>query len=715
MAQRPNNQVYRTVVLIWISLSAASVLLSALTWYELRNKLKSSAEALAIRDVADAVLQAVLEAQNGERGFSLTGIEIFLAPFQEAEGKLPVLFARLAELARHDPALLNRVLDLRGQVEVLVDRHHKIVATRRDSGRAPAAELIQTGEGEMLMDALRGRVAEIRALRDEGVSAEGGESRQQLLRAGLTSLGTGILGLGAGFFALHLARVTAKHQQREGELLQAKVQAEHENQEKSYFLANLSHEIRTPMNAILGFGELLAKSLHEPKHREYLSSIRASAASLLQLINDILDMSKVEAGVLELHPEPTDPREICDFVLTVFGEAAVRKGVRVVCRVAEEVPRALLLDRTRLRQVVVNLVGNAVKFTDQGRVDIEVTAEKEEDLSRITLRLSVEDTGVGIPPAMLESIFEPFVQSGANREMEQRGTGLGLAIVKRLVQRMGGTITVTSVVGRGSAFHLRFPEVPLSVRLPLAVAADPDGLVDFNQLKPARILVVDDNEANCRLVAGMFEGSHHQLAFGTDGREAVDKTRTFQPDLLLLDIRLPILDGREALAEIRRIPGMELLPVIAVTASTSPDDGKESLPMFNGYLRKPFTMRELLREIAQVLPGADPEAGPEALPPLPPAGGQRVAESWPQAARQLRQLETDTYPAIRDSLAINETRAFAGKLQALGRESRCEPLLTYAEALGHYAETYAVDAMERHLGQFPALIERLERKPAHGP
>lgn len=292
---------------------------------------------------------------------------------------------------------------------------------------------------------------------------------------------------------------------------------------------------------------------------------------------------------------------------------------------------------------------------------------------------------------------------------------MGLAIVKRLVERMGGTITVASVVGRGSTFRLRFPAVPLSVRLPAAVAAPPGSLVDFNQLKPARILVVDDNEANCRLVAGMLEGSHHQLAFGADGREAVDKTRTFQPDLVLLDIRLPILDGREALAEIRRIPGMELLPVIAVTASSSPDDGKESLPMFNGYLRKPFTMHELLREMAQVLPGADLEAGPEALPPLPPAGRERVLESWQQAAGQLRQLEADDYPAVRDSLAIQETRAFAGKLETVARESGCEPLLTYAEALGHYAETYAVDAMERHLQRFPALIEQLEREPAHGP
>ena len=345
------------------------------------------------------------------------------------------------------------------------------------------------------------------------------------------------------------------------------MQAEHSNQEKTVFLANMSHEIRTPMNAILGFSELLQGDLREPKHRQYLQSIRSSADSLLLLINDILDMSKIEAGVMELHPEPTDLREICDFVHTLFSEPAAKKELKLECHVVENFPHALLIDRIRLRQILINLVGNAVKFTDKGGVEVRVTWEKQQTSSHITLVIEVQDTGVGIPQDRLDAIFKPFVQAGAHREKEKQGTGLGLSIVKRLTEIMGGTVTVASVMEQGSAFHLRFPNVPISARLPASEKSSPTGEVDFNELRPATLLVVDDNDTNCELIAGMFAGSHHRLVFGSSGEEAVAKARELKPDVLLLDVRMPGMDGDEALAEIRKMPGLEFLPVIAVTAS----------------------------------------------------------------------------------------------------------------------------------------------------
>ena len=257
-----------------------------------------------------------------------------------------------------------------------------------------------------------------------------------------------------------------KHQEHERELTEAKLLAEHSNQEKTLFLANMSHEIRTPMNAILGFSELLQGDLREPRHRQYLQSIRSSADSLLLLINDILDMSKIEAGVMQLHPEPTDLREICDFLHTLFAEPAAKKGLKLECHAAGNLPHALLLDRIRLRQILINLVGNAIKFTDQGGVEVRVGWEKQQTRSHVTLVIEVQDTGVGIPQDRLDAIFKPFVQAGAHREKEKQGTGLGLAIVKRLTEIMGGTVTVASVPEQGSAFHLRFPNVPISTRLP---------------------------------------------------------------------------------------------------------------------------------------------------------------------------------------------------------------------------------------------------------
>jgi CheY-like chemotaxis protein len=354
----------------------------------------------------------------------------------------------------------------------------------------------------------------------------------------------------------------------------------------------MSHEIRTPMNAILGFSELLGNDLKLPKHQNYLQFIRSSATSLLQLINDILDMSKIEAGVLDLHPEPTDTREICDFIKTLFAEPAAKRGIRLQCHVVTDLPHALLIDRIRLRQILVNLVGNAVKFTDQGSVDVRVFWEKQETSSQITLVIEVLDTGVGIPQDKLDAIFKPFVQSGTHEEKEKQGTGLGLSIVKRLTELMGGTVTVASVLGQGSAFHLRFPHTPISARLAASDKVDKGEAIDFNQLHPSTLLIVDDNQVNRDLIREMLADSHHTLVFGLGGEDAVAIAKKIKPDLALLDIRMPGMDGYEALRQIRKIPGLELIPSIAVTASALLNEENTLKERFSGYVRKPFSRHE---------------------------------------------------------------------------------------------------------------------------
>jgi signal transduction histidine kinase/response regulator of citrate/malate metabolism len=704
MFREASNRIYKSVVLIWLTLSVAVVALSGLAWHQLREALRISQEAVAIKEAAERILTALLDAETSQRGFALTGKEEFLQPFKSAEAGMPAQFELLGALVSGDTNLMNRVLDLRARSELLLEFHRKVIAERRERGITAAGELVSQGQGKALMDEVRQRLAVLASARGDLTSAEARASSGQLLRANLTSLIAAIVGLGAGFFSLYLAQKSREHKVRENELDQARMLAESESREKSTFLANMSHEIRTPMNAILGFSELLAGDLQNPKHRDYVRSIRTSATSLLQLINDLLDMSKVEAGLVELRPEPTDPREICEFVKILFSGPAAKRRVRLLCKVAEDLPRALLLDRGRLRQILVNLVSNAVKFTDRGRIDVVVNWEKQPDSSsRITLIIEVEDTGVGIPKDKLDLVFKPFVQAGVHPDKEKSGSGLGLAIVRQLVHLMGGTITVASVAGQGSAFHLRFPDVPVSVRLPLTEGAD--AAPDFNSLKPARILAVDDNEMNCRLVASMFEGSRHQVEFGSDGQQAIAKARAFRPDLILLDIRMPEMDGPEALDEIRKIPGMDLLPVIAVTASSVLESEKALREKFNGYLRKPFTRRELFDEIAQFLPKAEKQ--PDKNVKVDGAASARPA--WGAVARGLRGLESKEWSGLRESLAISESREFAHKLEKLGREADCEPLLIYAQSLSHYAETYNVDALEKHIHGFTALIERIEK------
>jgi CheY-like chemotaxis protein len=442
------------------------------------------------------------------------------------------------------------------------------------------------------------------------------------------------------------------------------------------------------------------------KHRQYLQSIRSSAASLLQLINDILDMSKIEAGVMEVRREPTDPRELCDFLYTVFSEPSAKKSVKLECRVAEDLPHALLMDRIRLRQVLVNLVGNAVKFTDRGSIDIRVQWEKQAG-SCITLLIEVQDTGVGIPRDKLEAIFKPFVQAGAHREKERVGTGLGLAIARRLTEIMGGTVTAASVLGKGSAFSLRFPDVAISARLPAGEKLDVTQPVNFNELRPSTLLVVDDNQTNCQLVAGMFDGSHHRLYFGANGFEAVEKASALHPDAILLDIRMPGLDGRATLEQIRKVAGLELTPVVAVTASSLLSEETEMKQRFSGYVRKPFSKAELFRELSQFLPRHESEALPSGESVAEPNGAPRPPS--PMLLAELRRLCVEEWPGLRDSLAVNETKAFAARLQSLSQQWTCPVLGTYAMAVTRAADHYSVVDLETHLSEFSALVERLER------
>jgi signal transduction histidine kinase/CheY-like chemotaxis protein len=710
MRVQAGKQFYKLVVVAWLTFSLGSVLLALISWHQLSARMKYGGEVTSTRDELHEVYQSLLDLETGERGYVITGDKKFLEPFNEAETNLPTQFDSLVSLVHDDPQMLESVTKLRADAETSISWQQQVIDLREKSFDKAVA-MVSTGKLKIMMDDLRARFEKLDEVYRSRQSSTSLEVFDRVFHASLVTLVAGTFGIGAGLLALWLSYVAVKHQEHERELVEAKLQAEHSNQEKTLFLANMSHEIRTPMNAILGFSELLQGDLREPKHRQYLQSIRSSADSLLLLINDILDMSKIEAGVMELHPEPTDLREICDFIQTLFSEPAAKKQLKVECHVAENFPHAVLIDRIRLRQILINLVGNAVKFTDRGGVEVRANLEKQQTSSRVTIVIEIQDTGVGIPQDKLDAIFKPFVQAGAHLDKEKQGTGLGLSIVKRLTEIMGGTVTVASVMEQGSIFHLRFPNVPISARLPASEKSSANGEVNFNELRPATLLVVDDNETNCQLIAGMFAGSHHRLFFGSSGEEAVAKSRELKPDILLLDVRMPGMDGDEALAEIRKTSGLEFLPIIAVTASNLLNQENTLKERFSGYVRKPFSKRELFDELADFLPRHSKTESPkETKNPNDTtiAPGTFVPASK-ELISQLRRLFTESWPAIRDSVAVNESKVFAQDLKGLGQRWQCEPLVHYAQKLLDDAENYAVTDLEKHLSEFAALVEQLDR------
>ena len=328
MMRQANRNVYEIVVVVWLTLSIGSVVVATATWLRLSGNLASARHAFDVEISAQQVLKLLVDCETGERGFVITGDEAFLEPMLASQTNLPTELDHLVDLAHKDPVMLQRVVGLRDGIAVLLDRFNGVVRARRAQGFKAAQAIIATGATKDMVDKLRAELDQVRLMPGHLVSTHVASTREQLLRASLTSLVAGILGIGAGMLAFWLSRLMLIQKEREQALVEAKLQAERSSQEKTIFLANMSHEIRTPMNSILGFSELLEGELHEPKHRQYLKSIRSSAGSLLQLINDILDMSKIEAGVMELQPEPTNPREICDFIQTVFAESAAHKQIQ---------------------------------------------------------------------------------------------------------------------------------------------------------------------------------------------------------------------------------------------------------------------------------------------------------------------------------------------------------------------------------------------------
>ena len=554
-----------------------------------------------------------LKTANEQLTREISGRNKILEAMRESESSLKALTESARDaILMMDPdgnvsfwnAAAERIFGYSAAEAVGAGLHELLAPTRYlDAYTSAFPEFRQNGSGPLV-----GKTFEMHALRKDGMEIS-------------VAISLSAVPLREGWYSIGILRDVTDKKRAEEELLRAKEAAEEANRLKGEFLANMSHEIRTPMNGVIGMTELLMDTELTGEQRDYVHTVKSSADSLMTIINDILDFSRIEARELDIESVNFALRDSLGDIMQTFALQAGEKGLELAHEVSSDVPDSVVGDPGRLRQIIVNLLGNAVKFTDRGKVILSVTRE-DGDEDGALLHFTVTDTGIGIPPEMRKKIFESFTQADASLTRRYGGTGLGLTISARLVVLLGGRIWVESEVGRGSVFHFT---ARLGLRKGSPVSrisgktANPEGL---------HVLVVEDSAVNRRIAVGMLEKRGHAVVTAANGKEALavleaGGQRPF--DLILMDVQMPEMDGIEATACIRekeKDTGRHL-PIIALTAHAMREDREACIKAgMDGYVSKPLKANELIGAMDELI-RPRPENGKELSLP-----GDKAAEAF---------------------------------------------------------------------------------------
>lgn len=520
-----------------------------------------------------------------------------------------------------------------------------------------------------------------------------------------------ILLLGTAYWNRKLSREVAKRKEAEAALLHSKMLLEAQtrkaveaNRAKSAFLSNMSHEIRTPMNAIIGFTELLDEEVTGTRQKSYVRTIRSAGNALMLLINDILDLSKIEAGKLKIVNTASDLHRLAEEIGAIFMPEVRKKGLDLMVDVSDEVPASVLLDEVRLRQILLNLVGNAVKFTEKGHIILRIrVSRRDEHLSKVDLKIEVKDTGIGIPASQLEKIFGYFEQVDSEERRKFGGTGLGLAISSKLARMMDGVLSVESAEGEGATFTLLLHHIDIASAVQekqaASLAADEAEQIVFEK---ALILVADDVESNRDLIVNHFEHTALRVVTACDGSEAVAVFEREKPDLVLMDIRMPVMDGYEAAAAIRAESDV---PIVALTASVMAEElthtGRE---YFDGFLRKPILRRDLLVELSRFLPHRALHAETTASSPVPELG-EKAKKAFETIREKFEKEIVPQKQRAARSHNMADISQFATAVKTVAAKYEIEMFVRYAEDLEEAVGAYDIAAIERLMHSFDAMVE----------
>lgn len=563
------------------------------------------------------------------------------------------------------------------------------------------------------------------------ISSYYSEFYQKILLISLTFLA---IFAAIGFFLYKIiSRINKELEETRNWAVQASRDALVANETKSRFLANMSHEIRTPMNAILGFSELLKDLISDSTQKQYLSSIRSSGNTLLALINDILDLSKIEAGKIELQYGAVNLEKLFDEVGMMFAAKAEKKGLKFLTVVDNDLPEALHLDEIRVRQILINLISNSIKFTSKGYIKLEVKGIHHKDESKIDLIFSVKDTGIGISAENIKVIFDAFRQSKKQSIGKYGGTGLGLSITKKLVELMEGSISVESAIGKGSSFNIVLKNIAITSIDEISKKAK-DVFLDKIVFRKQKILIVDDIESNRILLRESLKPHGLQTIEAVNGRQSIDMAREYSPDLILMDLRMPVMDGYAAIKILKADSVLKDIPIIILTASAMKEE-EEKIKKLNceGYLRKPIKKNELLREIARYLAyteaavvskkektktredkttgarkttaGVETPAGKEV--PTGLTSGQK--KKLPELIALLEGTLKDDLEKVTGSFIMDDIKDFAASIEKLGKKYNIRLVQEWADKVTFQAESFDMENLPAMLDHFQGLIDKVKK------